>query len=359
MKKIFFTILTLCFFNIGTSQEIFIEPGVNFTSYKYKDIDNNTNANVKNAAGISFRVGLSDFSLFNKKFNYGISLQQFNATGGNTIENYDWKTIYTGGFVEHSLPILNDVIYLRTAIELLFLIEGRQKIGGNTYNLKKEKEMNGFWANPTIGIKSPIVKTNIGSFDFGYNLSYAFKPGNQGSEKLSYVSNQLYLRFNIVNKKVVKLEEKIKEIKQQDVIEETKIADSNLGDLEQNINNTKTTVVTIEQSKELTPEVTIFFDLDSYIIDKNQYQKLESLATYLKNYTTHTIKISGFADEVTGEKSHNKILSKNRAQKVLAFLLSKGVPPSQCSIEGKGQTSKFNKELYDTNRRVEILIIKQ
>ena len=83
------------------------------------------------------------------------------------------------------------------------------------------------------------------------------------------------------------------------------------------------------------------------------------MATYLKKNTTHTIKIIGFADEVTGQKSHNKILSKNRAQKVLEFLLSKGVSPSQCSFEGKGQTSKFNKELYDTNRRVEILIIKQ
>ncbi|MBP6755602.1 MAG: OmpA family protein [Bacteroidia bacterium] len=353
MKKLFTTILTFYCFTIGTSQEIFIEPGVNFTSYKYKDVYNNVNTNVKNSSGLSFRVGLHNFSLLNQKFNYGISLQQFNATGGNKTDNYDWKTFYAGGFLEHNFSLINNIIYLRTAMELLFLIEGKQKIGGNTYNLKSDKEMSGFWINPSIGIKSPIVKSPIGSFDFGYNLSYAFKPGDQGFEKLYYLSNQLYLRFNIGNQKQLKLVE----IKQKDAVAETKNTDSTLGDKEKDINNT--TFVSIQQPKEVVPEVTIFFDINSYSIDKNQYQKLENLASFLNKNPTYIIKIIGFADEVTGKKSYNEKLSKKRAEKVLEFLVSKDVILSRCYIEGKGQTSEFNKQLYDTNRRVEILIIKQ
>ena len=69
------------------------------------------------------------------------------------------------------------------------------------------------------------------------------------------------------------------------------------------------------------------------------------------------LKISGFAD-VRGDAEHNKMLSKNRAQAVKNYLVSKGIAPNLLISESFGETQAVPKlkdpVILQQDRRVEL-----
>jgi len=352
LKNLIRIISVLLIWTTAPVQEISLETGLNFTSYDYENSMGISNENVTLSSGLYSRLGLGSFQVFEQKLSYGLSFQQFNATGGDGYENCDWKTNYLGGFLQYRKSIYKNLIAIQASADFLYLVSGEQKIGGETFNLNDEKEINGLWLNPSIGVFTTIIDSSTFGLDLGYNFSVAIKPTDQGSESLSYVSNQLYFRIHLKSNKQELLEHEHEDHKNT----ASSIMSTDQADVNQEIQNLKLAINLLQQPSKLAPEVTVFFNLDSYKIDKDQYQKLEDLADYLRSNTTTTATLVGYADDTTGNTESNQILSDNRAISVREFLISKQVNPAQCSVKGAGETSQFNQKIYDSNRRVLIIL---
>ena len=352
MKRITLTIIAILVWIKSSSQEISLETGLNLSSYIYNNSTGNSNDNIKSDSGLYSRLGLGDFQLGRQKIRYGLSFQQFNATGGDGYENYNWKTNYLGGFTQYQKLLYKNIIGAKLSLDFIYLISGKQKIGGETFNLNDEKEINGLWLNPSIGVFTTIIDSSTFGLDLGYNFSVAIKPTDQGPESLSYVTNQFYFRIHLKSNKQELLEHEHEDHKNT----ASSIISTDQADANQEIQNLKLAINLLQQPSKLAPEVTVFFNLDSYKIDKDQYQKLEDLADYLQSNTTTTATLVGYADDTTGNTESNQILSDNRAISVREFLISKQVNPAQCFVKGAGETSQFNQKIYDSNRRVLIIL---
>jgi len=100
--------------------------------------------------------------------------------------------------------------------------------------------------------------------------------------------------------------------------------------------------------------LTFGFDIDSINVHEYDYYFLEQHAAYLKLNPTLIVKIMGHTD-ASGSAIYNEELSKQRANEVAKLLLSYGVPESQISMKGLGETTPVSDESkQQENRRVEL-----
>jgi len=100
----------------------------------------------------------------------------------------------------------------------------------------------------------------------------------------------------------------------------------------------------------------VYFDSDSTELNDDSGSKLAELSYRIRDAKTH-IQIKGYVD-TTGKELSNKLLSKNRAEKVAWFLNLMGIDFSRMEVIGKGEIDPIgdNKtsEGRAKNRRVEI-----
>jgi len=87
----------------------------------------------------------------------------------------------------------------------------------------------------------------------------------------------------------------------------------------------------------------IYFESSSYAISVNEEEKLNKLATVLKQYKELKIDIIGHADK-KGSEEYNMELSHRRAKSVNEYLLDQGVKANQLNTLGVG----VKKVIYDT-----------
>ena len=89
------------------SQNIFLNTGVNLTTYDYKNSSGGSSENVLSSNGMFYELGYSvplDFSRRSRgwgrysrmQFKTSFTLNDYNATGGNSLDNYDWKSNMQG-----------------------------------------------------------------------------------------------------------------------------------------------------------------------------------------------------------------------------------------------------------------------
>jgi outer membrane protein OmpA-like peptidoglycan-associated protein len=103
------------------------------------------------------------------------------------------------------------------------------------------------------------------------------------------------------------------------------------------------------------------FTSGSADLTDDSFAKLDEVATTLKENADVVIEIRGYTDN-RGSNSANMKLSKSRAESVVRYLLSVGVPPQQLKAQGFGpqhpvasnQTAEGRKE----NRRIEMYRVK-
>jgi outer membrane protein OmpA-like peptidoglycan-associated protein len=88
-------------------------------------------------------------------------------------------------------------------------------------------------------------------------------------------------------------------------------------------------------------------------------ERLVQVAEALKTQDDHKIVVEGHTDS-QGNEGANQSLSERRAQAVVSFLTSKGVPPEQIRAQGLGQgrpiADNKSAEGRANNRRVEIIV---
>jgi outer membrane protein OmpA-like peptidoglycan-associated protein len=108
----------------------------------------------------------------------------------------------------------------------------------------------------------------------------------------------------------------------------------------------------------------IYFEYDKSNITAQGANELDKLVQVMKEYPTMVIFVKSHTDS-KGKSSYNLILSEQRAQSTVQYLLSKGIPKERISGKGYGSTENKIKcnvcteEEHSQNRRSEFVIVKK
>jgi|TARA_B110000116_G_C16736806_1_gene536461 hypothetical protein len=210
MKNIITFLMVMGSVNAIIAQEAYFSAGRNFTTYEYTNSLGESNPNLKGSTGMHYEMGFLFNPYNNIGFAIGVTLNELNATGGTRVDNYSWNTNYLGlqGLLKYKIIGQNSKWSSRSSrsegfsmsidagININRLINGKQKINGQTFDLTDNSEFNGFFIQPLVGLDLNYLITDSISFGLGYYLSKNFSSSSSGDEKLIINNNQL--KFNVI-----------------------------------------------------------------------------------------------------------------------------------------------------------------
>lgn len=114
-----------------------------------------------------------------------------------------------------------------------------------------------------------------------------------------------------------------------------------------------------DNSLKLSLNSEVSFDFDRADIKPSFGPSLNKLADVLSRYDRTLVSVVGHSDD-RGSNEYNQGLSQRRAESVVAYLTSHGVPPGRLYAEGLGETqpraSNDSEEGRQRNRRVEVYV---
>jgi len=186
--------------NFTYSQEAYFSMGRNFTTYDYTNSEGNSNDNVEGSSGAAYELGYV-FSLGDKLgLAAGLTLNEFNATGGNQVNNYSWETNYLGvqGILKYA--ILDNLsgfgLNVNGGVNFNHIVNGKQKINGQTFDLTDNDEFKGLFVQPIIGLDAKYQISETFALGLGYHYSKNFGLTNSTPQKLNFNNSQL--QFNLI-----------------------------------------------------------------------------------------------------------------------------------------------------------------
>jgi hypothetical protein len=205
MIKNYLLLLVLILSSQVFSQEIYLKAGKNFTNYDYKNSNGVSNPNLKSGSGNSYELGYSHgFTDQNFIYSLGLSLNDYNAVGGNSANSYRWDTKYLGVkaglayslspdryYSDHKFDFLLNVGFLGQSI-----IYGKQQIDGVYYDLVHEEEFSGIVLESSIGCQVKYFIPSFGYLSLGYNLGHGINVSNSSEQKLAFTTHQIGLGFH-------------------------------------------------------------------------------------------------------------------------------------------------------------------
>jgi outer membrane protein OmpA-like peptidoglycan-associated protein len=104
----------------------------------------------------------------------------------------------------------------------------------------------------------------------------------------------------------------------------------------------------------------LFFDTNKYDLKPQSRTELNRLIEFMRQYREVQIEVSGYTDNV-GTPESNMLLSQRRAQSVMDYLVSHGVPASRLRSKGYGEKNPLapnDTEIHRRqNRRIELHIL--
>ncbi|MFA6979600.1 MAG: OmpA family protein [Ignavibacteriaceae bacterium] len=122
----------------------------------------------------------------------------------------------------------------------------------------------------------------------------------------------------------------------------------------------KETVIVIKETESLVLSGDTNFEFNKSKLLPSAYAALEGIVVTMKDHPKYKWEIGGYTDGI-GSVNYNKKLSKQRAQAIQDYLVSKGVAKSNLKIVGYGKTNPVatneTVEGRSMNRRVEIKLI--
>jgi hypothetical protein len=192
--RLIYSLILIILLAKAYSQDTYFEAGLNLSSYDFKSPQLSDNLKLSPSNAIFFRFGLSDY--YSPSINYGLSFQQFNASGEQSNYLFDWKTNYIGGFFQYNV-FLNrkESFYINSSLEILTLLSGKQMSYGEVYKLSEEDEFSGVWLNPRLGLTYNLIDSRSLTLGVIFNFSYSMNLINDSDQKLSFLTNQLGIRF--------------------------------------------------------------------------------------------------------------------------------------------------------------------
>ena len=122
--------------------------------------------------------------------------------------------------------------------------------------------------------------------------------------------------------------------------------------------NLKMTSLASSKDKPITLQ-NIFFETGSYVLSPSSGPELQIVLGMLQKSPGLKMQIRGHTDNV-GDKTSNQLLSENRAKAVYDYLVEKGIPASQISYVGLGETlpvaNNDSAEGRQKNRRTDFVL---
>lgn len=104
----------------------------------------------------------------------------------------------------------------------------------------------------------------------------------------------------------------------------------------------------------------IQFDTGKATILKRSHTVLDGVVKVMQDRPTIKVQVEGHTDSV-GEADKNRVLSQQRAESVVKYLVSKGIDASRLAAKGfgpdKAVASNDTSEGRESNRRVEFTIV--
>jgi outer membrane protein OmpA-like peptidoglycan-associated protein/tetratricopeptide (TPR) repeat protein len=105
----------------------------------------------------------------------------------------------------------------------------------------------------------------------------------------------------------------------------------------------------------------IYFDFNKATFKKESYDELNKLERMLNENPGITVEIAGHTDKI-GTPAYNKQLSQRRAEAVVNYVVSKGIPKNRIVARGYGETRPIasnddEREGRELNRRVEFKVL--
>ena len=208
MIKSYLPLLLLLVTGTVFSQEIYFTTGKNYTKYIYKDVNLQDNPNLQSGAGNFYEVGFSNASLpKTMSYSLGLSLNDYNAIGGDSTNAYRWDTQYLGvhggllfKFFSLDTQSKNNVgFFAKTGLNASTIIYGKQQVNGIYYDLMDQKEFSGIIVESSLGFMVKYGIPSFGGLSIGYDFCQSLNVTNSSKEKLSFNTNQLELgiHFNI------------------------------------------------------------------------------------------------------------------------------------------------------------------
>ena len=355
--KVLILLNFLWFFTLY-SQTPVIEGGISLSKYEYRNVLGNQNPNIKTSSGNYFNIVIDSLSLFNKKFTWGLSFTQYNATGGNKVQSYQWKTLYTGAYLRKNIVSFLKKFKLNARTGFSTLIYGRQQIAGKKFNLNESNEFNGIWNQTAINFEFTPREFSSWDVNFNYSIEKSYKIGSQGEEKLSFLTN--FFGISIRPRRIKKIEkisynEKINNIVTKDSLV---VKDPNQTDTVE-----KETEVVYENNKNITStifiplSVSVFFDLNSHNVKNSFFPQLQEIVDYMLINEEVNISIDGYADSFTGNNELNKKLASKRVDSVIKLLVDMGISEDRIKERTFAETKGFGANFEQLNRRVNIKTI--
>lgn len=201
MKKLLLIILIALSFQHLQAQEIYLQTGKNFTQYDYKS-GTDSAPNLQSGSGNFYEIGYV-MTLNNETLTYavGLSLNEYNAIGGDINSSYSWNTQYMG--VENTLSIafLNTGGFQASAnggLGISTLLYGKQNLNGQYLDLSSQKEFAGIWLAPNLGLTASYNVDNDIYLSLGYSYSKSFNVSNNTDEKLLFNNNQIQFGVHFI-----------------------------------------------------------------------------------------------------------------------------------------------------------------
>ena len=200
MKHLLSCMLIVLALNFTYSQEAYFSMGRNFTTYDYTNSEGNSNDNIEGSSGAAYELGYV-FSLGDKLgLAAGLTLNEFNATGGNQVNNYSWETNYLGVQGIAKYTVLDNLsgfgLNVNAGVNLNHILNGKQKINGQTFDLTDNDEFKGLFVQPIIGLDAKYQISETFALGLGYHYSKNFGLTNSTPQKLNFNNSQL--QFNLI-----------------------------------------------------------------------------------------------------------------------------------------------------------------
>ena len=194
MKKLLLIALIALSFQHIQAQEIYLQTGKNYTKYDYKS-DTSSTPSLQSGSGNFYEIGYV-MTLNNEKLKYavGLSLNEYNAIGGDINSSYSWNTQYLGVQNTFSIAFVKKRGFEASAnvgLGISTLIYGKQNLNGQYLDLSSQKEFSGIWIAPNLGLKASYNVDNDIYLSLGYSYSKSFNLSNSTDEKLSFNNSQI------------------------------------------------------------------------------------------------------------------------------------------------------------------------
>jgi hypothetical protein len=194
MKKLLLIALIALSFQHIQAQEIYLQTGKNYTQYDYKS-DTSSSPSLQSGSGNFYEIGYV-MTLNNEKLKYavGLSLNEFNAIGGDINSSYSWNTQYVGVQNTFSIAFVKKSGFEASTnggLGISTLIYGKQNLNGQYLDLASQKEFSGLWIAPSLGLKASYNVDNDIYLSIGYAYSKSFNVSNSTEEKLSFNNSQI------------------------------------------------------------------------------------------------------------------------------------------------------------------------